>query len=285
LPWSHRHQQADPFSLANVRIDPQFGEVRESRFDPDPEDTKTSSVAQYRRIMPVLENLRNKMMEEKKRQQETDSVYDVASWKNENLQDLIPEDGLSALEHSIVDSEDEGEQEGPPIPTQIGDALKGITDDDRITQSIKRSDSNTVSSLRKRLRSKAPRMFSVNSGSDSWDEVQPALTALGAVNDDDQKNSGERRQNVIISGHVAVGLAQAGAALASTAEGAIGKNVLVQLVEKESERLHNILHSGISRTRTNEEIDYEQDRDDFVHSRLPSRQLRRRTRTRSTAAD
>ena len=233
--------------------------------------------------MPVLENLREKMIEEDNSQQQSDSesVYETPPWKKAGLGDLMPEDRASAIEQPVVDSDDESEK--LPVPTQIGDALKGTSDDDSLTTGIRRSDSGTPSNLRRRLKSKRPRLFSMGSRADSWDDVQPPLTALGADEDDDNGTAEDRRQNVMISGYVAVGLAQAGAALASTAGGAVGKNILVQLVEKEAERHHNMLHSGLSRVRTNEEIDYEQDRDDFIHGRRLSQQVRRRTRAISSS--
>ena len=274
-----QHRSNDPWALTSVRIEPHLRSLQESHGQEH--GTPVTNASRYKRIIPVLETLREKVIGDSQDRpgsvSDGESVYETPAWKTENLGDWMPEDRSSALEQPVIDSDDESEK--LPVPTQVGDALKGTTDDDKLTQPIRRSDSGTVSNFRRKLKSKRPRLFSMSSRADSWDEVQPPLTALGA-DDGDEKGG---RQNVMLSGHVAVGLAQAGAALASTAGGAIGKNILVQLVEKESERLHNMLHSGLSRVRTNEEIDYDQDTAAFIHGRQPSQQLRRRTRAKSSA--
>ena len=284
MPWYMSQQSRDPFALANVRIEPH---VRRLQATTDLREVLLNpNVLRYRRIMPDLENLKEQLMQEGETQQQADceSVYETPPWKKAGLGDLMPEDRTSAIEQPVVDSDDESEK--LPVLTQIGDALKGTSDDDNLTTGIRRSDSGTLSSLRRRLKSKRPRLFSMSSRADSWDDVQPPLTALGADEDDDNATAKDRRRNVMVSGYVAVGLAQSGAALASSAGGAVSKNILVQLVEKEAERHHNMLHSGLSRVRTNEEIDYEQDRDDFIHAshgRRLSQQVRRRTRAISSS--
>lgn len=278
-----RHQNRDPFTLANVRIEPR-GRRLQATTDLQDELSASNSL-RYRGIMPVLEDLREKIIEERNTQQQSDSesVYETPPWKKAGLGDTMPEDRASAIEQPLVDSDDESEKLSGP--TRIGDALKGTSDDDKLVQGVRRSDSGTVSNVRRRFKSKRPRLFSTSSRADSWDDVQPPLTALGADEDDDNGTAKNRRQTDMISGHIAVGLAQAGAALASSAGGAIGKNILVQLVEKEAERDHNMLHSGLSRVHTNEEIDYEQERDDFIHGRLLSQEVRRRTWAISSSKD
>ena len=281
-PWYVSHQSSDPFALANVRIEPHFQRLQSTTDLRD--ELPELNTLRYRRIMPVLENFRDKVIQEESGQRapDSESVYETPLWKKAGLGDLMPGDQASAIEQAVVDSDDElGKL---PVLTQIGDALKGTSEDDSI-RGFRRSDSGTVGNLRRRLKSKRPRLFSMSSRANSWDDLQPPLTALGAEQDDDDKTANGRRQNVMISGYVAVGLAQAGAALASTAGGAVGKIILVQLVEKEAERHHNMLHSGLARVRTNEEIDYEQDRDDFIHGRRLSQQARRRTRAISSSND
>jgi hypothetical protein len=286
LRWYIRQQNSDPFALTNVRIEPHLSHGHHHVDEQAEEDADVSQKSRYSRVMPVLENLREKRNQENKSDVQTYSTYTVPTWKTRDLGDLVPDDRSSALGLPVIDSDDETEtnleRKQTPIPTQIGDALKGTTDDDSLVPTTQQSDTNPVTTIRRKLKSKRPRLFSLNSRADSWDDIEPPFTALGASEQEGPKTSQERRQNVVISGHVAFGLAQAGAALASSAGGAVGKNLLVQMVEKESERLHNMLHSGLSRVRTDEELDYEERRDEFVQGRkMSSSQLRKRARTKS----
>ena len=280
-PWYMRHQSRDASTLANVRLEPHDRRLQAST---DLQaDLPTSNSLRYRRIMPVSENLREKIMEEGNTQQQSDSksVYETPPWKKSGL--VGTENRATTTEEPVLDSDDESEKLS--VSTQTGDAPKGTSDDDKLVQGVRRSDSGTVSKVRRRLKSKRPHLFSTSSRADSWNDIQPPLPARDADEDDDNGTAKNQRQNNMISGHVAVGLAQAGAALASSAGGAIGKDIRVQLVEKEAERHHNMLHSGLSRVRTNEEIDYEQERDDFVHGRRLSQQVRRRTRAFPSSKD
>ena len=86
----------------------------------------------------------------------------------------------------------------------------------------------------------------------------------------------------MISGNIAFGLARAGATLASTAGGTVTRQLLVQqLVENESERLHNMLHSGKSAMRTRRETDYDEQRESFVSGVQPSQHLKQRPKFKS----
>ena len=127
---------------------------------------------------------------------------------------------------------------------QIGDALKGHTDDDLLIHWNETG--NVLGNLRHKLHAKYPKLPYLLPYNLSDEALDPPFTALGAddddtANDGDDENVGNRqrarRKNVVLSGFVAVGMAQSGAALASSVGGAIGQEVLVQSIEKEGETL------------------------------------------------
>ena len=117
--------------------------------------------------------------------------------------------------------------------TQVGDALKGTTDDDLLLQFS--GSGGWMGGLRRRLHTKYPRLPYLFHYNSSTDDLEPPLTALGADPEEEDESGDEAprgpRRNVVLSGFVAMGMAQSGAALASTVGGAIGQEILVQSVE------------------------------------------------------
>jgi hypothetical protein len=98
---------------------------------------------------------------------------------------------------------------------QVGDALKGNAPDDLIFSPTRPS----------QLFRRVLRKTSMCHWGDSDDGIEPPLTALLADPDPEED---KKRKVAITSGVVALGLAQAGSALASSVGGGIGPEILVR---------------------------------------------------------
>lgn len=105
------------------------------------------------------------------------------------------------------------------ITASIGDALKGSAPDDLVLSP------GTSTHILHRVLSKVPFLHYGDSDDDSDDDIEPPLTALLA---DWKPDQGIERKVAITSGVVALGLAQAGSALASSVGGCVGPDILVR---------------------------------------------------------
>ena len=156
---------------------------------------------------------------------------------------------------------------------QIGDALKGYAENDLIlkrTTSSPASNTSYIAELRRKLHTRYPKLPYFLPGGDDSSDDDPIMTALGAdpydsfnPEDSDDAHIVRQRKNVVLSGFVAIAMAQAGSALASTAGGAIGRNILVQHVEDEAEEIYGFITTGKKR-RATALAKYEEERDRFL---------------------
>ena len=267
-PMSRRQRPLpDPFSPVNVRLAPYSGPTRigsgprpmlskESLSTGNDKGT-TANPGVRRRFMPVMPGASQSdadHVEIRRKSLRPDlELSKRPPWKKEDgLKDASGECALDDDSDENNDSTTDEEFRKLSIGTrtrrltQIGDALKGHTDDDLL---IHWNDTGTpIGNLRHKLHEKYPKLPYLLPYNSSDEALDPPFTALGAddddddtANDGDDENAGNRqrarRKNVVLSGFVAIGMAQSGAALASAVGGAVGQEVLVQSVEREAETL------------------------------------------------
>jgi len=283
----------DPSNPSYVRSEPHFRKrgVQKRRLKVDDTMHRSNQLPkQGQTVTPITEQREETQAARTIRRESlklAGSQYDTPSWKESDSLTSLPlthdnmntdKPTMDTRSMSLLDTESHSEAETTPRASL----------DDNSPRGRRSSSSSFFSSMRRKLHVKSAGTSYAQTSHTTVSPAAASASDLGKGDGDEEatdEGNSDTREKVVTNGIVALVLVQSGAVLASPCGGLVGKTLLVRLRENESDMVHNILQSGLSRTTTHEEAKYDAERDEFVRSEETKSSLRRRTRLKSTALD